>query len=72
MSTTVIIGYGDGYPLESTVAVELLVSGAVVATASPDASGKIVFPVDLAGKSNLAVRMHLPAQTVPSEEPEPA
>ena len=61
MSTTVTIGYADGSPLEPSVQVDLLVDGAVVATASPDDSGRLVFPVDADGKTNVAVRYHTPS-----------
>jgi hypothetical protein len=62
MSTTVRIGYGDGSPLEPAVQVDLVVDGAVVATANPDDAGKLVFPVDITGKTNVAVRYHPPAR----------
>lgn len=60
MSTTVIIGYADGSPLEIEIAVDLLVDGQVVATTNPDDSGRLVFEADIAGKTNVAVRMHPP------------
>ena len=60
MSTTVIIGYADGSPLEIEVEVDLLIDGQVVATTNPDDSGRLVFEADIAGKSNIAVRMHQP------------
>jgi len=62
MSTTVTIGYADGTPLEPTVQVDLLVDGAVVATAHPDDLGRLVFPVEIAGKTNVAVRYHAPGE----------
>ncbi len=58
MSTTVTIGYADGTPLEIKVMVDLLVDGKVVATAKPDASGRLVFDADIGGKTNVAVRLH--------------
>jgi hypothetical protein len=58
MSTTVTIGYADGSPLETAAMVDLLVEGKVIATANPDASGRLVFEADIAGKSNVAVRLH--------------
>jgi hypothetical protein len=58
MSTTVIIGYADGSPLEIEVAVDLLVAGQVVATTNPDDSGRLIFDADIAGKSNVAVCLH--------------
>jgi hypothetical protein len=60
MSTTVVIGYGDGNPLEMQLEVDLVVDGQVVATASPDDSGKLVFAADIAGKTNVAVRLRPP------------
>jgi hypothetical protein len=62
MSTTVIIGYADGSPLEIEIAVDLLVDGQVVATTTPDDSGQLVFAADIAGKTNVAVRMHPPPE----------
>jgi hypothetical protein len=59
MSTTVTIGYADGSPLETALMVDLLVDGKVVATANPDASGRLDFDADIAGKTNVAVRLHL-------------
>jgi hypothetical protein len=56
MSTTVVIGYADGSPLEPDAQVALLVDGKVVATANPDDSGQLIFPVDPPANSNLAVR----------------
>lgn len=61
MNTIVTIGYGDGSPLEPAAQVDLLVDGAVAATANPDDSGRLVFAVDVTGKSNVAVRFHPPA-----------
>jgi hypothetical protein len=61
MSTTVIIGYADGTPLEPRAQVDLLVNGAVVATANPDDSGQLVFPVDVTRNTNAAIRFHPPA-----------
>jgi hypothetical protein len=60
MSTTVTIGYADGSPLETLLTVDLLVDGKVVATARPDAAGNLVFQADIAGKTNVAVRMRPP------------
>lgn len=60
MSTTVTIGYADGSPLEPAAQVDLLVDGTVVATANPDDSGRLVFAVDVTGKTNVAVRYHPP------------
>jgi hypothetical protein len=58
MSTTVTIGYGDGSPLEPAAQVDLLVNGEVAATANPDDSGQVVFPVDPPSDASLAVRFH--------------
>jgi hypothetical protein len=61
MSITVTIGYADGSPLEPAAEVDLLVDGAVVATANPDDSGQLVFAADPPANSKLAVRFHPPA-----------
>ncbi|HVH78246.1 MAG TPA: hypothetical protein VM782_02550 [Stellaceae bacterium] len=63
MSTVVTIGYADGSPLETLVAVDLVVDGKIVAIARPDSSGKVEFPTDIAGKANVAVRMHPPSRS---------
>lgn len=60
MSTTVTIGYADGKPLETAAEVDLLADGVVVATAKPDKAGKLIFAVNVAAKSKLAVRLHSP------------
>lgn len=57
-STTIIIGYVDGTPLETTVAVDLLVDGAVAGTANPDANGNLDFAVAIPAGSAAALRLH--------------
>jgi hypothetical protein len=61
MSITVTIGYANGSPLEPAAAVDLLVNGAVAATANPDDSGQLVFAADPPTGAALAVRFHPPA-----------
>lgn len=57
MSTTVIIGYANGDPLETQAVVDLLVNGQQVATASPDTSGQLVFNADIPTGAQAAVRL---------------
>lgn len=57
MSTTVIIGYANGEPLETEASVDLLVNGQLVATASPDVNGQVVFNADIPQPGVGAVRL---------------
>lgn len=63
MSTTVIVGYSDGAPLETAACVDLLVNGQVVATASPDASGQLLFAADIPSGAAPAIRLVAPSAT---------
>jgi hypothetical protein len=57
VSTTVVIGYGNGYPLETTAVVDLLVNGEPVATANPDTTGRLIFGVDIPQGATAALRL---------------
>ena len=57
MTTTVTIGYGDGRLLETSVPVELVVNGKVVATANPNGDGVLFFNYDLPPSTPAAVRL---------------
>jgi hypothetical protein len=57
MSTTVVIGYGNGYPLETSATVDLLVEGKIASTATPDANGAVTFDIDIGPNVDASVRL---------------